>query len=104
MPDTEEIDARVRAALERSGGIGPEGAVVVGDLRIDPAAREAVIGDRELGLSRKEFDLLLSLARRAGTVVSKQELLEDVWHRGGDDKTATTRQAWREGDDKTGLA
>jgi len=93
-PDVDEIDARVRSALERAGGVGPEGAVIIGDLRIDPASREAMIGERELDLSRKEFDLLLTLARRAGTVVSKQELLADVWHRSGNDKTVDVHLSW----------
>lgn len=51
----------------------------VGELAIDLQARTAVFCGRELDLTRREFDLLAYLGRRAGTVVSKQELLTEVW-------------------------
>jgi DNA-binding response OmpR family regulator len=53
--------------------------VRVGGLRIDPEARTALLEGRELDLTRREFDLLGYLATRAGTVVSKQQLLSEVW-------------------------
>ena len=49
------------------------------DLRIDLGARRARLGDRELELSRKEFDLLARLARDAGRVVSRETLISEVW-------------------------
>jgi DNA-binding response OmpR family regulator len=47
-------------------------------------------------LARKEFDLLLFLAGRAGEVVSKQTLLAEVWHQpyGGSDKTVDVHLSW----------
>jgi DNA-binding response OmpR family regulator len=51
----------------------------VGELDIDRQARTAALAGRELGLTRREFDLLAYLCERAGAVVSKQELLTEVW-------------------------
>lgn len=51
----------------------------VQDVRLDPVTRQAWRGERPLTLSRKEFDLLHALIRRAGTVVTRQELMEEVW-------------------------
>jgi DNA-binding response OmpR family regulator len=70
--------------------------VVVGDLVIDPVAREASLADKRLVLNRKQFDLLLALASRAGKVVSKQELLAEVWQLpwGGADRTVDVHLSW----------
>ena len=50
----------------------------------------------DLGLTRKEFDLLLYLAERVGTVVGKRELLAEVWRQpyGGADKTVDVHLSW----------
>ena len=53
--------------------------MTVQDVVVDPHARRAWRGDRELQLSRKEFDLLHVLISRAGTVVSRGDLMRDVW-------------------------
>ena len=78
-----EVAARIRAVLRRTD---PEreqpqegGAIAVGDLRVDPARRSAALAGRQLDLSRKEFDLLHLLASEAGTVVTRERLLEEVW-------------------------
>lgn len=73
-----ELVARMRALLRRHPPAGAE-PVSVGDLRVDAAARRAWRGARELELTRREFDLLDTLARQAGTVVSRARLLELVW-------------------------
>ena len=90
------LDARIRAVLRRSEAAGPVSALVVGGLRVDVGAREAVLDGRALELTRLEFDLLAHLAARAGTVVSKRELLADVWHApyGGADKTVDVHLSW----------
>ena len=78
----EELVARLHALLRRGGeepGVDPSAHVAVGDLTIDPAARSARRGDRELDLTRREFDLLEALARNAGIVMSRERLLELVW-------------------------
>lgn len=55
------------------------GVLTVQDVRLDPAHRRVWRGDREIGLSRKEFDLLHALMARAGRVVSRDELMREVW-------------------------
>jgi two-component system, OmpR family, response regulator RegX3 len=77
-----EVVARMRAVLRRAEPAEPEadgGALAVGDLRVDSARRTAAIDGRTLDLSRKEFDVLLLLAREAGRVVTRERLLEEVW-------------------------
>ena len=73
-----ELLARVRALLRRTGRLDT-GAWVVGDLRVDEAARRVRRGDVELTLTKVEFDLLIALGRNAGRVLSKAQLLADVW-------------------------
>ena len=51
----------------------------MGELAIDPAARRAAVKGEPLDLSRREFDLLACLVRRAGEVVSRSNLLDEVW-------------------------
>jgi DNA-binding response OmpR family regulator len=80
---TAELLARVEAVLRRTrvaragGDVGR--SIEVGQLRLDIAARTASVGDRSLVLTRKEFDLLALLAVRAGTVVSRDLILDQVW-------------------------
>ncbi|HSG80025.1 MAG TPA: response regulator transcription factor [Acidimicrobiia bacterium] len=96
-PDAAEIVARVAAVLRRvSPDDGSDPMVRVGDLVIDPARREVRVGDRGLDLSRKEFDVLFALASRAGRVVSKRELMTEVWQQpyGGSDKTVDVHLSW----------
>jgi len=50
------------------------------DVRVDPRQRRAWRGDVELSLSRKEFDLLHALIERAGELVTRDELMHEVWH------------------------
>jgi DNA-binding response OmpR family regulator len=52
----------------------------VQDVLLDPHARRVWRGERELELSRKEFDLLLALMSRAGDVVTRAELMLEVWN------------------------
>jgi DNA-binding response OmpR family regulator len=75
-----EILARVRALLKR-GGSGPAvpTPVEIGDLRIDLAARVVRLGTEAVTLRPKEFDLLAALVRSRGRVVSRSELLREVW-------------------------
>ncbi|GAA4604267.1 response regulator transcription factor [Actinoallomurus liliacearum] len=92
-----QLDARIRAVLRRAEDRqGEQGPVLVGALRIDPRAREASLDGRPLQLAPKEFDLLHYLAARAGQVVSKRELLTQVWRTpyGGADKTVDVHVAW----------
>ena len=74
----EEVVARLHALLRRS----PTREAVplrVGDLLIDPARRVVRRGEREVELTRREFEVLEELARHAGMVLSRPQLLERVW-------------------------
>jgi two-component system response regulator MprA len=74
----DELLARIRAVLRRSGRAAP-GRWVVGDVVVDEPAHTVVRGDRPIVVTRREFDLLLSLVRQRGRVVPKGVLLSTVW-------------------------
>jgi len=75
-----EVVSRIRAVLRRARGAAPAPALLtVRDLRLDLGARRTWLGDAELELTRKEFDLLARLARDAGRVVSRETLMSEVW-------------------------
>jgi two-component system, OmpR family, alkaline phosphatase synthesis response regulator PhoP len=75
-----ELVARVKAILRRgrTGGTA-EPALIFPHLRIDLDARQATKGDVALDLTAIEFDLLAALARHAGRVLSREQLIEQVW-------------------------
>lgn len=91
-----QLDARIRAVLRRGTDGAAEAAVEVGGLRIDPGTRDVSLDGAALELSPREFDLLHHLATRAGQVVSKRELLTEVWQLpyGGADKTVDVHLSW----------
>jgi two-component system, OmpR family, response regulator len=70
--------ARVRALLRRTGG-GEPVSTSVGAITIDAVGRRVWSDTREVELTRREFDLLEFLVRRAGQVVSKAQILAGVW-------------------------
>jgi len=70
--------ARLRALVRRGGRERPV-CITVGDLVIDPAGLRCRRGDTEIALTPKEFAVLHALARRAGEVVSKSDLLAQAW-------------------------
>jgi DNA-binding response OmpR family regulator len=94
---TDQAAARIRAVLRR-GGRAAEGLepIRVGELVIDERARVATLAGEHLDLARKEFDLLLALANRPGEVVTKRELLSEVWQQayGGADRTVDVHLSW----------
>jgi len=92
----EQVEARLRAVLRRSGSSVAEGPLVVGGLTIDALTRQVGLDGQPIDLSRKEFDLLLALAQRPGEVVTKRELLADVWRQtyGGGDRTVDVHLSW----------
>ncbi len=92
----DQLEARVRAVLRRAAGTAQEGPLVVGPLVIDVAGRSARLDGEELELAPKEFDLLRYLAERPGHVVSKRELLAEVWREpyGGGEKTVDVHLSW----------
>jgi DNA-binding response OmpR family regulator len=87
---TRELLARLRAVTRRAtraeaeGEPGSEKEIVVGQLRVNPAARVAVLDDQPLTLTPVEFDLLATLARARGRVKSREQLLEEIRDRNYD--------------------
>ena len=82
--------ARVRSALRRSSG--PTNLIqeiTVGDLVIRPEERVATVDGKDLELRTKEYDLLLTLASRPGVVLTRENLLRQVWGRDYDVDTRT---------------
>ena len=94
---TDQVAARIRAVLRRGGrGDDPQEPFRVGDLVVDERTRTATLSGERLDLARKEFDLLLTLASRTGEVVTKRELLAEVWQQpyGGSDRTVDVHLSW----------
>jgi DNA-binding response OmpR family regulator len=78
-----EVISRIRAILRRTSTTrSAEHApsrLEIGELQLDHGARRAWLGDSELSLTRKEFDLLARLASEPGHVVTRETLMSDVW-------------------------
>jgi two-component system, OmpR family, response regulator RegX3 len=76
-----EVVARIRAVLRRAQAPEPadDSALEVADVRLDPARREVTLRGDVLELSRKEFELLQLLMRNAGSVVTRERLIDEVW-------------------------
>ena len=76
-----ELEARIEALLRRSVRHPPAAREVaeIGPLRIDHAARTVHLDDEPVALTRKEFDVLASLARQPGVALSRERILLDVW-------------------------
>lgn len=78
--------AQLRAVMRRAGSEGARGRVRIGGLEVDRAARVVRFNDTPVPLSPREYALLEVLACRAGTVLTKDELLSEIW---GDEQAAT---------------
>ena len=91
-----QLSARVRAVLRRVGAAHDTGPIRVGELEIDESAREARLADTVIDLSPKEFELLAHLASHVGEVVSKRDLLAEVWREpyGGSESTVDVHLSW----------
>ena len=92
-----QLEARIRAVLRRGARDRDDGGEVqVGGLVIVPGRRAAALDGRPLDLTRLEFDLLAHLARRSPQVVTRRELLAEVWRQpyGGADKTVDVHLSW----------
>lgn len=93
-----QLDARIRAVLRRGAvsEVGARAAIAIDDLMIDPDRRVATQAGVVLDLTRLEFDLLAHLARRSPEVVTRRELLAEVWRQphGGADKTIDVHLSW----------
>jgi DNA-binding response OmpR family regulator len=76
-----ELVARIRAVLRRTSAVAAPapGRLQIGDLELDASARTATLDGEPLELTRKEFDLLALLMGHAGSVVSRERLIDEVW-------------------------
>jgi DNA-binding response OmpR family regulator len=81
-----ELTARLQALLRRRGAPG-SGPLIVGDVVVDVRRHVATRDGRELGLTRREFDLLEVFARHPGQVLSREQLLRLVWGYAADVET-----------------
>ncbi|AGZ44495.1 response regulator transcription factor [Actinoplanes friuliensis] len=93
------LDARITTVLRRVGRASRTAQPAVhevGELRVDIGERSALLAGEALALTRKEFDLLAYLAARPGRVVSRRELLEEVWRQPsvGEDQTIDVHLYW----------
>ncbi len=75
----DELLARLRALLRRNTSKVNEPELVVGDLRLDPRRRLVTRGDRDIELTKTEFDLLELLMEHAGIVLSRDQIYEHIW-------------------------
>jgi DNA-binding response OmpR family regulator len=91
----DQLEARVRAVLRRRGS-SDAATLEVGGLCIDLGARATTLDGVTIDLTPKEYDLLLYLAEHAGQVVSKRDILSNVWRQpyGGADKTVDVHLSW----------
>ena len=92
----EHLEARIRAVLRRSGSDPHQRTIEVGEIAVDLDAQEVVFQGRRLELTAREFELLVYLVERPGRMVSKRQLLAEVWHQpyGGADKTVDVHLSW----------
>jgi DNA-binding response OmpR family regulator len=80
-----ELEARIKSVLRRSRSAvateatGDEAPIIRGKLRIEPSKREVMVGDRQVELTPKEFDLLRLFASNPGRVFPRKYLLEKIW-------------------------
>ncbi len=93
---TEQVEARIRAVLRRGDRAQAFEPIRVGELVVDEGTRTATLAGRPVELARLEFDLLLALAQRQGRVMSKREILTEVWNQpyGGGDRTVDVHLSW----------
>ena len=77
--DLDELLARLRALHRRAKHDEGEEPLRVGDLVLDPQARRTCRGEEEIELSAREFDILELLMRRAGRLVTRYTILDEVW-------------------------
>jgi DNA-binding response OmpR family regulator len=74
-----ELVARVRAMLRRPRVPAAAGALHIGEVEIDPAAREVTVAGEPVTLTRLEFDLLATLAAQPRVVFTRRQLIDHVW-------------------------
>ena len=92
----DHLEARIRAVLRRTSPDQGSSVIRVGDLSVDLNGHETRLGGQVLDLTGKEFELLAYLMENKGKMISKRELLAEVWRQpyGGADKTVDVHLSW----------
>ena len=77
----DEVTARVKAVLKRSAAAPADTnrTIELGELTIDPETKSATLGNEHILLTKKEFEILMTLARTPNKVFSREDILERVW-------------------------
>jgi two-component system response regulator RegX3 len=91
-----ELVARIRAVMRRGRSSGDQSPITVGELVLDPSSRKVTRSGEPIELAAKEFDLLALLMSRAGQVVRREEIMDEVWdpHWFGPTKTLDVHISW----------
>jgi DNA-binding response OmpR family regulator len=91
-----ELVARIRAIQRRGSGTARKGPIEIGDIHLDPGARTCSKDGETVELAAKEFDLLHYLMSNAGTVLRREEIMDEVWdpHWFGPTKTLDVHISW----------
>jgi two-component system response regulator RegX3 len=91
-----ELVARIRAILRRGAGTSRMGPITVGAITLDPGARTCTKNGDTVELAAKEFDLLHYLMANAGTVLRREDIMDEVWdpHWFGPTKTLDVHVSW----------
>ena len=88
-----ELGARIRAVLRRAGGESAEGesshVLVAGSICVDERAHTVHVGENEVQLTLKEYQLLCLLMKNRGAVLTRDVLLENIWGYGNESETRT---------------
>ena len=88
-----ELVARIRAVLRRAGGESTEGesshVLVAGSICVDERAHTVHVGENEVQLTLKEYQLLCLLMKNRGAVLTRDVLLENIWGYGNESETRT---------------
>jgi DNA-binding response OmpR family regulator len=77
--DYKELLARIKARLRKTTEDHSHQALMIGDLKIDQANREVTFDGKKAQLTLTEFDILRYLAAQAGTIISRETILKEVW-------------------------
>jgi two-component system KDP operon response regulator KdpE len=90
------LDARIRAVLRRGRDSPAPDPLTAGELALDPVTRVVTLSGQTLDLTRREFDLLHYLMQRPGAVISRRELVAEVWRQPfvNADKTIDVHLSW----------
>jgi DNA-binding response OmpR family regulator len=92
----DHLAARIRAVMRRSGDGDDDRTITIGGLRLDKDSHEVTLDGVQLDLTARAFDLLVYLASNPNKLVSKRELMAEVWRQpyGGADKTVDVHVSW----------